>query len=854
MKKLKIDPRLWATSLVMLGASAFAQNKPYPQAVNFAGSIKPNNVTQATMNSQVSSYYTYWKGKYLKNNLASLPGGYYVLGDITGSADGYTPLGSSEGQGYGMIITALMAGYDANAQTIFDGLFKTARAYKSSANSNLMGWVVADALSAQGHFGSATDGDLDIAYALILAHYQWGSAGAVNYLAEAQKMITQGIKASNITTAGKVNLGDWQNNTTNDTRPSDWMIDHFRAYKAITGDATWDNVVNTTYSLINTIQTGYSPSTGLLPDFVTGNPAKPAAANFLESANDGNYYYNACRVPLRIVMDYGHYGTAAAKTAANKIITWAETSTSGNPLNFKAGYTLGGTALSGSGYQSAVFIAPTVAAATCDASHQNYLNTGWNAIVNMKAGYFEDSYNLLCMLYISGNWWKADGTVTPPSNQLPVVSITSPSNNATFTAPANVSIAVNATDADGTISNVQFYNGATLLGSDNTAPYTFAWNSVAAGTYAITAKATDNASGASTSSVINIVVNSAGNTAPTVTLTSPTNNAVYTVGTTVPLKATASDVGGSIAKVEFYRGTTLIASDATSPYSFNWTNAAAGSYAITAKAYDNLGLSTTSTIANITVNAVSNTAPTVSLTSPTNNAAFTAPASVSISANASDNVSVSKVEFYQGTTLLFSDATAPYSYTWSNVAAGSYSITAKAFDNVGLTTTSTAVNITVNAASGGSCATLPQYAAGTAYAQDQKVKNINNQYRCLVPGWCSSTSAFYYEPGVGLAWADAWALEGACTTSKTDNQGSGLQLSVYPNPFNEQLNLVFDAEKASYVKVDVYNSLGQMVYSAYQRIELGNYTVPLSTSDWASGLYIINASSTSFNKQYQVIK
>jgi hypothetical protein len=79
-------------------------------------------------------------------------------------------------------------------------------------------------------------------------------------------------------------------------------------------------------------------------------------------------------------------------------------------------------------------------------------------------------------------------------------------------------------------------------------------------------------------------------------------------------------------------------------------------------------------------------------------ASFTAPASVSIAASASDaDGTISKVEFFSGTTLLGTVTTAPYIFTWNNVAAGSYSLTAKATDNSGLTTTSTAVSITVKA-------------------------------------------------------------------------------------------------------------------------------------------------------------
>jgi hypothetical protein len=92
-----------------------------------------------------------------------------------------------------------------------------------------------------------------------------------------------------------------------------------------------------------------------------------------------------------------------------------------------------------------------------------------------------------------------------------------------------------------------------------------------------------------------------------------------------------------------------------------------------------------------------NTPPTVSLTAPANNATFTAPANITINADATDSDGVSKVEFFQGTTKLGEDLTAPYSYVWGNVAAGSYSLTAKATDNTAATTTSAPVNITVSA-------------------------------------------------------------------------------------------------------------------------------------------------------------
>lgn len=104
-----------------------------------------------------------------------------------------------------------------------------------------------------------------------------------------------------------------------------------------------------------------------------------------------------------------------------------------------------------------------------------------------------------------------------------------------------------------------------------------------------------------------------------------------------------------------------------------------------------LGLSTTGLRAA--------TAPSVSITAPAANTNFAAPASVTITANAAATASgatISKVAFYQGTTLLTTKTAAPYTYTWTSVAAGNYSLTAKATDSLNATTTSAAVAIKVN--------------------------------------------------------------------------------------------------------------------------------------------------------------
>jgi endo-1,3(4)-beta-glucanase len=190
------------------------------------------------------------------------------------------------------------------------------------------------------------------------------------------------------------------------------------------------------------------------------------------------------------------------------------------------------------------------------------------------------------------------------SNVAPSASISSPANGATFTAPASITINANASDTDGTISKVEFYNGATLLGTDTSTPYSFSWTSVSAGTYSLTVKATDNANAVTTSSAVSVTVNSA-NAAPSVSITSPANGVTFTAPASVTINANASDTDGTISKVEFYNGATLLGTDTSSPYSFSWTGVAAGTYSLTAKATDNGNAVKTSSAVSITVNAAS---------------------------------------------------------------------------------------------------------------------------------------------------------------------------------------------------------------------------------------------------------
>jgi RHS repeat-associated protein len=182
--------------------------------------------------------------------------------------------------------------------------------------------------------------------------------------------------------------------------------------------------------------------------------------------------------------------------------------------------------------------------------------------------------------------------------------------------------------------------------------------------------------------------------APTVDILSPANGSQ--VNGIVPVSANATD-DGRVDVVEFFVGNVSIGADASAPYEVNWDSKTLpnGSYALTARAKDDAGNTTTSRAVSVIVD---NTAPpTTAITSPANGA--TVKGTVTISASATDDRGVSKVEFYVDDILLAEDKTASYSAAWNTLTFPSYdgphTLTTRAYDSSGQVTTSTPRTVTV---------------------------------------------------------------------------------------------------------------------------------------------------------------
>jgi hypothetical protein len=191
----------------------------------------------------------------------------------------------------------------------------------------------------------------------------------------------------------------------------------------------------------------------------------------------------------------------------------------------------------------------------------------------------------------------------------------------------------------------------------------------------------------------NVFIRDDDNRPPVVAVTSPTNATVITAPATVAITATANDPDGSISLVEFFlNGTNKVGQSTTPPYAVTVPSLPAGIYLITAVATDQLGAFTTSPAVQLIVNAL----PTVSITSPSNGSFFPPPANINVTIVATDpDGIVSKVELFQGDTLLTTLTSAPYSYNWQGVTEGDYVLTARATDNRGATVVSAATRILV---------------------------------------------------------------------------------------------------------------------------------------------------------------
>ena len=384
--------------LVSVPAAASAAGTPY-----VPGTLRPS-VSQATQDAALQKYYDFWKKNFLTTKCGT--GTYAVL-----SKDADHSF-VAEGEGYGMTISAMMADKDPQARSIVDGILKFVKAHPSVNNKDLHAAEQDSNCKSVNGSDSATDGDLEIAYGLLIADKKWGSGGSVNYRAEAVRIINA-IKKSEVNGTTKFTLlGDWGNDAEykNSSRSSDWMPGHLRAFATATGDSFWTSVRTRSETAVSQLQSSYAPNTGLLPDFVvnTNSTPKPAPSNFLEGPNDGKYSWNACRDPWRLGADAITASGSAAVAQVRKMNTWIKSATGGDPAKIQSGYSLSGSKTESG--QHPCFTAPFAVAAMTDPGSQAWLDKLWTAVSSWSpdaTDYYGTGITVQVLLILSGNYVAA---------------------------------------------------------------------------------------------------------------------------------------------------------------------------------------------------------------------------------------------------------------------------------------------------------------------------------------------------------------------------------------------------------------------------------------------------------------
>jgi len=241
---------------------------------------------------------------------------------------------------------------------------------------------------------------------------------------------------------------------------------------------------------------------------------------------------------------------------------------------------------------------------------------------------------------------------------------------------------------------VEFRDGTNSLGVITSPPYSLLWNNPTVGSHTLSALATDDRGGVTTSDSALLTVLPL-NQAPTVQWLNPATNTVLQNPQHVLIEVAAGDLDGTIAQVEFRDGTNSLGVLGNPPYTLVLTNATVGTHFLSAVATDNRGATTTSDVALLTVLPL-NQAPSVQWLSPANNSVLQNPQSVTLQVTPSDfDGTIARVEFREGTKTLGAVSSPPYSVLWTNPTAGTHTLSAVVTDNRGGATLSDPINVTI---------------------------------------------------------------------------------------------------------------------------------------------------------------
>ncbi len=303
----------------------------------------------------------------------------------------------SEGIGYGMMIMVYMDNATNNTQTKFDKLWKY---YNSFLDGNgLMHWKINGFSGVEGG-NSATDAEMDVAFALMEANKQWEDQ---KYFNDAKALIDK-ISRCEINNEGYIKPGDNWDGSRNPSYFSPAALKLFKNASSF----NWDKVITNSYAMIKKSR---NTTTGLVPDWCSqdGQP-------------QGDFTYDAVRVPWRLAWEYCWNGDEDAKTICSDIASWITTKLSGDPGKMCDKYKLDGSVIST--YHNGTWVGCLGSAGLVDEKHQAWLDAAYqhlcDTLIESKELYYSQALKIMNLLLMSGNFpnfWNM-----PPPASCPKIS------------------------------------------------------------------------------------------------------------------------------------------------------------------------------------------------------------------------------------------------------------------------------------------------------------------------------------------------------------------------------------------------------------------------------------------------
>ncbi len=412
-----------------------------PNSNGYQYGIKSLATDQNSTNAMLLREWEEWKNARITSSGA---GGYRRV-QTSGNQEFTT---CSEGMGYGMLLSVYF-----NERDLFDDLYRYAKKYFNS--TGLMDWSI----SADGRVvgtGAATDGDEDMATALVFAHKRWGSSGSINYEQEAKTYINNLYRYCVEPGTYVLKPGNWGGSDA--LNPCYFVPAWYRIYADFTGNRDWLKVADKSYEILDQIGR-FNNGTGLVPDWckADGTEQKLQVWN---GASKYEYSYDAARMPWRIALDYSWYGTEKAKAYCNKISTFFKNVGTENIVD---GYSLTGNKIGQ--YHNPSFVS-TAAAGFLPGGDVSTGQRMYNEAVKVKDSapydYYGNTLRLLTLLYMSGNF---------PNLYYGVQAPTATPTTAPTPTPTSNKYVVGDLNGDNSFNSIDFgYLRMYLLGMINVFP------------------------------------------------------------------------------------------------------------------------------------------------------------------------------------------------------------------------------------------------------------------------------------------------------------------------------------------------------------------------------------------------